>query len=257
MLLVASALKGYAIEANDGPIGTIQDFLFDDRSWQCRWLVVDTGGWLTDRKVLIHPSAVGVIDHDDRVLPVDLTQVQIKASPDILEHAPVSQQIETAQYDYYGWDPLWGDDLYGATTLGQLNGPARYFGGPILSRAPASDFRLADQNPNLRSMAEIKGYHVQAEDGAIGRVENLLIDDDGFGVRYLILDTSNWWMGQHVLMSPFAVREIEADQGKIFLDVTQQKVKDSPPWDPIAAVDADVQLRLHRHYGWTGYGWRA
>ncbi len=253
MLLVPTALHGYTIEATDGPIGTVKDFLFDDRSWQCRWMVVDTGGWLTGRKVLIHPSAVGVVDHKDRSVPVDLTKAQVEASPNILEHQPVSHQMETSQYDYFGWDPYWGDNLYGTTIAGEFNGPARYFGGPILSRP--LDVTLTDANPNLRGMDEITGYHVNAKDGDIGHIENLLIDDDGFGVRYLIVDTSNWWLGKHVLMSPFAIREIEALDRKVYLDVTRQSVKDSPPWDPVDLINTETQKRLHRHYNWPSYGW--
>ena len=59
MLWNASAIKGYAIEASDGDIGTVSDFLFDDVSWQVRWLVVDTGNWLSGRKVLLPPVRLG------------------------------------------------------------------------------------------------------------------------------------------------------------------------------------------------------
>jgi len=59
MLLVASALKSYAIEAQDGRIGIVDDFLFDDETWRVHWLVVDTGTWLADRKVPVRPSAIG------------------------------------------------------------------------------------------------------------------------------------------------------------------------------------------------------
>jgi PRC-barrel domain protein len=58
MLQVISPLKGFAIEASDGRIGTVVDCLFDDASWKVRWLVIDCGTWLTARKVLIHPSAI-------------------------------------------------------------------------------------------------------------------------------------------------------------------------------------------------------
>ena len=75
MLQVGSALEGYAIEASDGRIGTVSDFLFDDRTWKVRWLVVDTGTWLTGRKVLIHPSAIGRADYERRELSVSLTKV--------------------------------------------------------------------------------------------------------------------------------------------------------------------------------------
>lgn len=59
MLQIVSKLKGYSIEAKDGTIGTASDFLFDDSSLKVRWLVVDTGNWMTGRKVLIQPSAIG------------------------------------------------------------------------------------------------------------------------------------------------------------------------------------------------------
>ena len=57
MLWDASAINGYAIEASDGRLGTVSDFLFEDVSWINRWLVVDTGNWLSGREVLLPPSA--------------------------------------------------------------------------------------------------------------------------------------------------------------------------------------------------------
>ena len=55
MLWYASVI-GYVIEADDGRLGTVSDFLFEDTSWVIRWLVVDTGHWLSGRKVLLPPS---------------------------------------------------------------------------------------------------------------------------------------------------------------------------------------------------------
>ena len=36
---------------------------------------------------------------------------QVKDSPDMSTERPVSRQIETNIYDYYGWQPYWGTDL--------------------------------------------------------------------------------------------------------------------------------------------------
>src|SRR5271157_1155904 len=107
MLLVESALKGYVVEANDGSVGSVHDCLFDQRNWKLRWLVVDTGGWLTGRKVLIHPSAIGQPDIERLRLTVHLTRAQIKASPEISFDLPISEQTEKGIYGYYGWDPEW------------------------------------------------------------------------------------------------------------------------------------------------------
>ena len=65
MLMVGSSLVGYRIEAEDGALGTVSDFLFDDRNWGFRWLVVETGSWLSERQVLVHPSAIGKVDHEN------------------------------------------------------------------------------------------------------------------------------------------------------------------------------------------------
>jgi hypothetical protein len=103
MLWNASVIKGYAIAASDGRLGTVSDFLFDDASWGIRWLVVDTGNWLSGRKVLL--PALGQLDPERNALSVELTMQQVKDSPDIDTDLPVSRQMETNIYDYYGWSP--------------------------------------------------------------------------------------------------------------------------------------------------------
>jgi len=69
MLWDASVMRGYAIEAQDGRLGTVSDFLFEDAAWMIRWLVVDTGHWLPGRKVLLPPSVLGQPDWQSRRCP--------------------------------------------------------------------------------------------------------------------------------------------------------------------------------------------
>jgi hypothetical protein len=257
MLIVESALKGYAIEASDGRIGTVKTFLFDDTTWKIRWLVVDTGHWLTDRTVLVHPSAIGLPDHERQHLPVNLTKAQIEASPDIQQDQPVTMQMQNHLYGYYGWDPYWGPDYYGGglTGIGTSG-----LGTPFPGHETAMDTDTLqrgsdDGDAHLRSMHAVRGYHIDATDGSIGHVENFLIDDVTWAIRYLIVDTRNWWPGAHVLISPYAVQSIDYDDQKLRLNVTRDKVKASPPWDPVEIVEDMYERRLHGYYGWPGYGW--
>ena len=83
MLWSASAIKGYAIVASDGLIGTVSDFLFDDTSWPVRWLVVDTGSWLSGRKVLLPLSVLGCPEPRQREFAIDLAMQQVKDSLDM------------------------------------------------------------------------------------------------------------------------------------------------------------------------------
>jgi hypothetical protein len=80
--------------ASDGQLGTVSDFLFDDASWLIRWLVVDTGNWLSGRKVLLPPSVLGHLDESESRFFVRLTKQQVRESPAIDTDQPVSRQTE-------------------------------------------------------------------------------------------------------------------------------------------------------------------
>ena len=249
MLLPGSALRGYSIEATDGRIGTVKDFLFNDLTFKVRWLVADTGSWLPGRKVLIHPSAImqtpqaQEADYEQEALQVRLTMAQVKDSPDISTDAPVTLQMERGLYGYYGWNPMWGGDSYFGSD------PA----GGIAAGIEAE--RLDTGDPHLRSMNAVTGYHVQATDGTVGHVENFLIDLASGDIRYLIIDTKNWWFGQHVLLSPYAVRDISWSDQQVRVNVSREVVKGSPAWNPEEVIGEAYEQRLHGYYGWPGYGW--
>ena len=96
---------------------------------------------------------------------------------------------------------------------------------------------------------------MHATDGAIGHVQDFLIDNASWGVRYLIVDTSNWWVGQHVLISPYSVKGVDWSEHHISLDLTRDKIKASPSWNPSNLVTGEFERRLHNYYDWPGYGW--
>jgi len=80
MLRNIKDMENFSIRATDGTIGHVMDFLFDDEKWAIRYLVVDTGTWLSSRKVLISPIAIGRPEGPEKVLPVLVTKAQVKAS---------------------------------------------------------------------------------------------------------------------------------------------------------------------------------
>jgi hypothetical protein len=254
MLRVGSKLTGFAVRATDGDIGSIRDFLFDDRTWKLRWLVVDTGFWLTGRKVLVHPSAIGVPDTTHEKIPVQLTKAQIKASPDILCDAPVSLRMEDGINNYFGWSPYWDGNDFGIGSMGSSLIPAPDSGAVALREPLDTALHSDDGDPHLRSIAAVNGYHVHASDGSIGHVADFLIDDVAWDIRYLIIDTNNWWPGRHVLMSPHAVREVSWARSQIGVDVSRAKVKAGPEWKPLDVIDHAYEERLRSHYFWPGLG---
>lgn len=268
MLQVISPLKGFAILASDGFIGTVADFLFDDAKWKVRWLVVDCASELKAHKTLIHPSAILPTSLDKERFEVKLTKAQIEASPELGEDEPVSQQMESQLYRHYGWDPLW-DGYYLGGTPGAMASPFMsmpYFGfgagghgfavrGPgFAAGGDARDItpEPADGDPHLRSVSEVIGYHIHALDGEIGHVENFMVDLADWRLHYFVVDTRNWWFGKRVLISPVAVKSIDWSDRHVELDVSREKVKSSPPWDSMVTF-GEIYIRdLHTHYGWPG-----
>ncbi len=126
MLRSMHDLQDYAIRATDGDIGHVKDFYFDDEWWAVRYLVVETGTWLSDRKVLISPIAIGRPNWTDKVLPVSITKEQVKDGPDIDTEKPVSRQHEISYLGYYGYPYYWdGGGLWGAGAYPQPDDDGR------------------------------------------------------------------------------------------------------------------------------------
>jgi hypothetical protein len=250
MLWNASAINGYAIAASDGRLGTVSDFLFDDSSWLIRWLVVDTGNWLSGRKVLLPPSALGHLDEKKQEFPVRLTMQQVKDSPETDTDRPVSRQMETSVYDYYGWSPYWGTGFYmggyGYMPAGMAESP---YLGLTRHEAEIADVRHREEDQHLRSVEAVTGYHFHASDGEIGHVEDFLVEDADWSIHYLVVDTKNWWPGKKVLISPRSVQEIDWTERLVSLDVDRQRVKDSPAYDPSTTVDRAYERHFHNYYG--------
>ena len=126
MLRSIKQLYGDKLGTSDGEIGHVKDFYFDDQNWAIRYLIADTGSWLSGRQVLISPHHLGSLDQAGKVLRVNLTRKQIENCPSIESHKPVSRQYEEEYYRYYGWPYYWqGDGLWGMSGFPILELPAK------------------------------------------------------------------------------------------------------------------------------------
>jgi hypothetical protein len=257
VLYKASAINGYAIEASDGQLGTVSDLLFEDSSWAIRWLVVDTGNWLSGRKVLLPLSALGRPDQMQRHFPVKLTMQQVKDSPDIDTDQPVSRQIEAHVYKHYGWDPYWGSGYFPMSNAMATPFVAPYYGAGSTPRKPTSlDILPNTGDLHLRSIAAVTGYFVHATDGEVGHVEDFLLDEVDMSIRYLSVDTGNWWPGERVLISPRSVREIDWADSLIHLDISRKQVKGSPTYNPSMIAPSENSSGSISPETARGYGFR-
>ena len=263
MLRSMKDLQDYVIRATDGIIGHVRDFYFDDEAWVVRYLVVDTGTWLSNRKVLISRIAIGHPNWTEKELPVSITKDQVKNSPDIDTEKPVSRQHEMRYLGYYGYPYYWGGaGLWGAGLYPNMMMPgyAGFVPAPdavqsaaekAYARADAA--RHQNDDPHLRDCKAVMRYRIQAADGDIGHIQGLLVDEETWATRYIIVNTSNWWLGHQVLIATQWIQDVSWYDATISVNLPRQALKDAPPYDSAVSLDREQEAFIHEHYARAGY----
>ena len=244
MLHKTKTLEGYKLHSLDGEIGHVQGFYFDDRHWTIRYLLADTGNWLPGRQVLISPYALVAAIEDEKHIAVDLTKKQIENSPSLNSDKPVSRQFEESYYEHYGWPTYWGGTA--------MWGYSPYI---IRDREQWSKSSLMEKawDPHLRSTHDVSGYFIQAADGEIGHVEDFVIDDETWAIRYLVVATRNWWPGKKVLISPQWIERVSWTESKVFIKLTREAIKQAPEFTEESLITRDYEAGLYRHYNLHSY----
>jgi uncharacterized protein YrrD len=244
MLNKAKTVTGYKLESLEGEIGKVKEFYFDDQHWAIRYLVAETGNWLLNRQVLISPYALVAVNNEKQQIEINLTKKQIEDSPPLESDKPVSRQFEDAYYGFYGWPRYWG-------------GPYMWGAYPFIVRDPEKlkEYTQGDitWDPYLRSTKDVTGHHIQAADGEIGHVEDFIIDDETWAIRYLIINTQNWWPGKKVLVSPQWIERVSWLESKVFVNLTCETIRQSPEYTEWSRLTRDYEAGLHRHYNRQGY----
>jgi len=219
-----TAFIGFTIDATDGYVGRIDDVLFDDKTWKVRWFVICTGAWRLGRQILVHPSALEKPDTVRRALSAKQTRAEVEVSLGIQSDPPVSRQMEQNLGDDYSYSPTWGAGYYDMETFSiPVNSWQNNYGTTTHAITPVAD-------PHLRSLNEVKGYHVHALDGEIGHLSDFLIDDETWTIDHALIDTKNWWTGKHVLLPAAAITEIDWAGRYLRVDETCYKIKSCLPW---------------------------
>jgi hypothetical protein len=272
MLHKLSELFGYTLDA-DEQIGTVDDFYFEEKTWDIRYMIVDTGSWFSGRKVLISRDALKQPFWDNESFPVNLTKEQIEKAPSIDTAKPISRQQEAELSTYYGWPMYWlaaSGDASGSVVAG-----TGYSGvAPAVAVTPAGvaaasatmqekTGRVQDSvatnssdegtKSMLRSAKEVMGYNIAANDGDIGHVENFFASDENWHIHYMMIDTRNWLPGRKVLISPKWATRVSWSEGKVHVDMTSEQIKNSPEYDPKAPIDRRYETSLHNYFGLPGY----
>lgn len=241
-------IHGCTLAASDGEIGKVRELYFDDQHWKVRYFLVTTGSWLTGREVLIAPWVVGGIDESQRTLAVHLTMDEVRHSPPVESDKPVSRQYEERVFQHYGWDPYWsladGGMGFGIPLAGGIN--------PVLP-ITAKSGQDAPVTTHLRSSGELIGYRIHALDAELGKVDDFIIDDQGWNIRYLVIRPGNWPTQTHVLLSPEWIEKVSYDDAEVVVNLPSALIKSAPSYDPTALISRPYEDALHAHYERDAY----
>ena len=253
MLRGISSLKGLTVVAIDGEIGSVYDVYFDAKHWTVRYFVVDTGTWLSSHRVLVSPMSLGNrADVAADRLNVGLTKAQIEQAPSWDTDKPVSRQHEVAYSRYYDYPYYW-------------TGPARWGAGwdpvvgiaPVPRPDPGEEEILARERENadvhLHSARDVVGHHVHATDGDVGHVEDFLVDESTWAIRYVVVDTANWLPGRKVVIAPAWIKDVSWDDSRVHVDLLRREVEKAPEYDPSAPLERALESRLYEHYRRPAY----
>lgn len=227
MLVRTSKLHRYSLHATDGQIGEVVNVFFDDQTWTVRYFVVETGGWLRRRRVLISPIAVVEVDERRRSVGVDLTRDQIAQSPLVETDMPLSRQMELKYRNYFSWPLYWVDTYLEAYNAG---------GGPFAARRKEAGARRAQSSepplprtprgdPHLRSAAKVIGYAIIASGLPAGRLEDLVIDSDGWVIRSLVVHADGAAHGIRAMLTPDLVADINWPMSAIRVRASRREIR--------------------------------
>ncbi len=233
-------LLGYTLEIKDGNKGKTKDFLFDEKTWIIRYMEADFGNWLESKRVLIPRVFLKPPIWEDRLFPVDISQSDIEKCPDIEDKLTVSRQYEEEMHKHYQTNPYWGGAV--AASRGLLF-PPRPIGIP--KKAVAED----ESKSILRSFNQVEGYHIQAINGKLGHIDDIIIDDTDWQIVYLIVDTKNWlpW-SKKVVISADWMDDISYLKKEIKIRLKIETIKNAPEYQSNDNISLQYEKSLYDYY---------
>jgi uncharacterized protein YrrD len=236
MIASINMLTGAAVNAVDGEVGTLEDFMINDQNWAVGYLVVMSGDWTDRRKLLFPPATVKEAENKVKVFNLGVDRSTVEQSPNFDLKASLTRQQEIELHQHYGL-PIFSDSKLGPETqpLAELLSDMREHGVEI----PGDEI-----HSRLFSFEDMKKFSVEARDGSLGSIEDLLVDLSTWKVQYMVLSTGSLLNNRQVLSAPGWIEKIDRDARTIQVDLAKETIENSPEYQPENLQDPDYQGRI-------------
>lgn len=223
-----NALRDVPIATTDGVIGRVDDFLFDDLTWQIRYVVAELDDASERQRVLLSPAAVKSRAADR--LTLNVTRQRVAESPPVDWDKPISRHYESALFDYYRWQPYWRPPVMPGDVGSAMMVPPLT---RMQQKEAAAESTEAEVDPHLRSFSEVCGYTIDATDGAVGHLDDLIVLDNDWRIHFLVVKTGIWFFGKSVVVPPAWIETIDWVTQHIRAQLSQDTVREAPEVDTL------------------------
>ncbi len=250
MLRTAKAFKKLIVRASDGAVGCLRDIHFEDTEWEVAQLEVEMVGETDRGTIFISTGAVVSPGSGRDEIAFDLST----------QHGRASTPIPTDGTQDNGFDSIYRWSPYGSASAPRdpdatAPGPSAGKLSDIIPFAAEKVQRTCDtrqpdrsSEPRLRSLRELAGYRIEALDGDIGHIGDLVIDDQRWAIPFVVIDTRNWWPGTHVMVPSGEILGMSRADRIVFVSLSRQVIQGSPEFDPAIAISAEYRSRLDAYY---------
>ena len=218
MLQNVQTLCDYTILAKGGDIGKIHDFLFDEETWEIRYLVIEPSNGLSDRKVPISVVALDQTNQVSRKVPIQLTKEQVKNCPNIDTDALMSRQNQNRLNEVYPLFQYWAMSGYVSASL-------------PLSLVSDQPSQPEEDKTTFRSIEDVSHCHVKSVDGNIGAIEDIVVDDESWSIRYIVANPTQWLLGRKFWIIPTWIKTIDWEEQEVFLKISKKQLKNTPDYN--------------------------
>jgi len=245
-------LNNYSIKAQDGEIGKVSDFYFDEDLFYLRYLVVNTEPFLIRNLVLLSPISFLKINSNKKIVEVSMSKNELENSPKLDSAEVVSRQYEKAYNEYFSW-PYYGVSAYGG--YGASSGMITPFGIPWgqyeqLGRTPYNNENKKDiikeaQENNLRSSREIRSYSVTGSDKEFGHIQGFILDPETLSIDFIIIDTINYLPSKNVLLRPEWIKDISWHSKTVTFPFSQELIKSAPAYRKERSMKKSLKYQMN------------
>jgi sporulation protein YlmC with PRC-barrel domain len=243
----ASSLINFSLYSQDGEeVGQVLDVLFDDKEWVVRYIEVDLTPLGLEKKVLIPPDSIEIPDWEVERVLVPMKGEELRSLPSLPLDEPVSRPYLIELYEKSGWIPYWVESKFHDERP-----------GPKKLKAQLGDEEQRGQDPHLFNLGEMSEYRVEATDGDVGYVDELILDEEEFVVYYLVVaieaEIPEEESSKNVLVAPDWVTDFDRGMITVRVDVDRETLAAAPEYDPSAPITRDYEYQVFDHYGRPHY----